>query len=115
MGSQRVLDLTRRDVLTAGDHDVLRPVDDVDQTVIVDGGDVAGVQPAAVDRTGRGLGVVQVAGAHLAARDEQLAGPARGHVVRRLVDDPNGNARAGIPGGMQEAPLAAEAATVVGW
>ncbi len=72
----------------------------MDQTVVVDGGDVTGVQPTAFDGGGRGLGVVKVTGTHLAARDEQLAGPARGHIASRLVDDPDGHAGAGIAGGL---------------
>ena len=49
----RGLDLAAVHVLAAADHHVLGAVDDEHQTVFVDAGDVAGVQPAVLDRCRR--------------------------------------------------------------
>ena len=56
----RRLDLDRVDVLAAADDHVLRAVDDVDEAVLVDARDVAGVQPALGEGLGRLLGPVPV-------------------------------------------------------
>jgi len=73
---ERVLDLDAVDVLgTAVDH-VLLAVDQPDEALVVDPGQVAAVQPA-VDEGLRGLlGLAPVAGDHLRAADQQIADPA---------------------------------------
>jgi hypothetical protein len=55
---QRALDLDRADVLAARDDDVLRAVGDLDIAVGMLHGDVAGVEIAARESLGRGLGVL---------------------------------------------------------
>ena len=58
---QRGLDLDAVHVLAAADDHVLGPVDDEDEALVVDAGDVAGVQPAVGEGRGRRLGLVPVA------------------------------------------------------
>ena len=77
---ERVLDLDAVDVLAAAVDHVLLAVDDLDEAVVVDAGQVAGVQPAVDERLGGLLGLVPVAGDDVLAADQQLAD------VRRLVD-----------------------------
>ena len=67
------LDLRAIDVLAAAQHHVLGPVDDEDEAVVVDAGDVAGVEPAVLDRLRRRLGSVEVALHHDRAAHAQLA------------------------------------------
>jgi hypothetical protein len=55
---EAVLDLDRRDVLAAGDDDVLLAVADDDVGVLAIAA-VAGMEPAVVDRLGRLLGCSQ--------------------------------------------------------
>ena len=60
LGDGRVLvqhgfDLDAVHVLAAADDDVLHPVDDVDEAVVVDVADVAGVEPAVAERCRRRL------------------------------------------------------------
>ena len=52
-GQQRVLHLDRRDVLAAGDDDVLGPVAELDVAVGVHDAEVAGVEPAAAEGLAR--------------------------------------------------------------
>ena len=66
-----LLDLGRGDVLAPADDDVLLAADDREPAV-VEGGEVAGVEPAARDRGARLRGV-EVAGEELRALHEQLA------------------------------------------
>ena len=73
MPEQRPLDLGRVGVEAADDEHVLQPVGDGDVPVVVHDADVAGVEPAlGVDGLGRGLGVLEVAGHHRVAPDEDL-------------------------------------------
>ena len=69
---------------------LLDPVDDPQRAVLLDAGDVAGVQPAVgVDRLRGRLRVVEVALHHLRAADQELARLARRRVLAgRDVDDP---------------------------
>src|SRR5690242_20379546 len=54
MPVEELLDLARIDVLAAPDHHVLQAADDVDVALLIHGGEVSGVHPAAVvDRLGR--------------------------------------------------------------
>ena len=68
------LDLRGRDVLAAADDHVLEPAGDREPAVVVDGAEVAGAEPAAVDERRLGGGRIGVAGEHLGAPHEQLAG-----------------------------------------
>src|SRR5262249_23621186 len=68
-----VFDLGRVHVLAAGDHHVLHPVLDVDEALLVDGGDVARVEPAVLDRLGRRLGALPVLLHDVLAADDHLA------------------------------------------
>ena len=72
---ERRLDVRRRHVLARGvDDQLLLAVDQRDVAVLVDRGDVAGVQPAVVvERLGRALGQVAVADHHDLRAREQLA------------------------------------------
>ena len=82
VGHGRVLeqggfDLDAVDVLAAADDHVLGPVDDVDEALVVDAGDVARVQPAVGDRRRRRLRLVPVALDDVGTLDPQLADLAR--------------------------------------
>jgi hypothetical protein len=69
-----VLDVGRREVLAAGgDDDVLLAARDREIAVVVDRAEVAGVQPAILDRAEAGIGAVVVAGEDVRAFDEDLA------------------------------------------
>ena len=60
MGDDGLLDLEGVDVLTADDDDVLRPVDDEQEAVLIESGDVAGPIPLALEgRCGR-FGIAEV-------------------------------------------------------
>ena len=50
VGVEDLLDLARVDVISAADDEVLLAVDDEQVAVPVDGGDIAGVQPARAPR-----------------------------------------------------------------
>src|ERR671928_110779 len=66
-----VLDLGGVDVEPAGDHQLLDPVDDGHEAVVVDDHDVAGAQPAVLEQHRGGLlGPVPVAGEHLRSADQ---------------------------------------------
>ena len=58
VGGQEVLDLDGVEVLTAGDDDVLLPVYQEVETVLILLGHIAGVEPFPVEHRGGGLGVV---------------------------------------------------------
>src|SRR5262245_3096857 len=70
---QRDLDLDTRDVLAAGDDDVLLAVLDLDVVVGIPDREVAGVHPAACERFGGRLRVLDVAEHHRVALDQDLA------------------------------------------
>ena len=84
MFEQRRLDLDRVHVFTAADDHVLGPVHDVDETVLVDAGDVSGVQPPPGEGRPGGVGPVSVAAHDVGPFDPQLAGDvgADGQVAR---------------------------------
>ena len=69
-----VLHLDRGDVLAAGDDHVLLAVGDGQVAAVVDRAAVAGVEPAAVQRLGRGVRVLPVAGEDGVALRQHLAG-----------------------------------------
>ena len=73
VGEQRLLHLDGRDVLPAGDDDVLGPVAQLDVAVGVHHAEIAGVEPAARERLGGGLGVAVVALHHVVAAHDDLA------------------------------------------
>ena len=80
------LDLGAIDVLATAQHHVLLAVDDEDEAVGVDLGDVAGVEPAVGDRFRGGLGAVQVALDHRGAAHPELADLALRDLVAVVVD-----------------------------
>src|SRR3954453_20566757 len=85
---QRALDLDRVDVLAAAVDHVLLAIDDVEQPVLVDPAEVAGVQPAADEGLLRGVGVVPVALHDVGPADQQLADAGLGvGPVDREIDD----------------------------
>ena len=67
-----VLDLDAVDVLAAAVDHVLHAVDDLHEPLVVDAGEVAGVQPPIDERLGGLLGLVPVAGHHVLPADQQL-------------------------------------------
>ena len=76
-----LLDLERRDVLAAGDDDVLRAVLDLDVAVRVPHRQVAGVEPAAAERLLGGRGIPEVPLHHAccrAASPRPCVAPSRG-------------------------------------
>src|SRR4029450_10342374 len=85
MAPQHLLDLAGEDVEAAGDDHVLLAIDDVDEAVLVDNADVAGMVPA----EGRGLarrGLVVVVAQHdQAAAHHDLAALAARQDTARLV------------------------------
>jgi hypothetical protein len=70
---QRVLHLDRADVLAAGDDHVLAAVLDLHVAVGLHHGQVAGVEPAALEGIARGRRVLQVALHHDVAAEHDLA------------------------------------------
>ena len=83
------LDLGRVGVEAADDEHVLLAVGDVDVAVGVHHGDVAGVEPSlGIDRLGRLLRLVEVAGGHDVAPHQELALGAPGHLGPGVVDHP---------------------------
>ena len=73
MPVERDLDLDARNVLAARDDDVLGAVLDLDIAVGVLDREVAGVHPAAAERFGRRLGLLQIAEHHGVAAHHDLA------------------------------------------
>src|SRR6202051_228516 len=82
MLEEGVLDLDAVHVLPATDDHVLGPVDDVDESLLVDAGHVAGVEPAPGEGEGGVLGSVPVATHHVGALDPKLTRP---FGIHRLV------------------------------
>ena len=70
---EHFLDLQRRDVLAAGDDDVLRAVLDLHIAVGMHHREIAGVEPAAGECLRAGRGVLQIALHHRVAAQHQLA------------------------------------------
>ena len=88
VGQQQRLQLGRRHLVALVLDQLLDPVDDVEDAVLVDGRDVAGVQVAVgVERRGGRLGVVEVAGHDVRALAPQLAAPAGADLIARLRVD----------------------------
>src|SRR5450756_1251225 len=82
---QDLLDLTRVDVETTPDDQVLLPVHDGDEPVGVLLSDVAGAKPAVDQRLRGHLRVVEVTGEHVVAADHDLAEPAVGEQLDPAV------------------------------
>jgi hypothetical protein len=76
---EHLLDLPRVDVVAAANDQVLLPVDDVEVAVLVDPGQVTGVEPAPIrlpcplHGLGGGLGALPVAFHHVRPADDDLA------------------------------------------
>ena len=85
---QGVLDLGAVDVLAAGDDHVLLAVDHVQEALLVRADQVTGMEPAAAERLGRGLGVLPVPGHGRRAAVDDLADLAGRDVLHVVVDDP---------------------------
>jgi hypothetical protein len=86
-----VLQIGRRDVLSAGgDDDVLLATGDVEEAVLVDPAQVAGVEPAVDEDLGRRAVFLAVAAEDVRAADEHLAvlGDPCLHPLDRLPDRP---------------------------
>src|SRR5947209_14731369 len=82
MAQESVLDLGRVNVEAADDEHVLDATDDAEVAALVEHAEVAGARPAVVgQRVGRGLRVVEVAGHHRPALDDDLA-----RLSRRSID-----------------------------
>ena len=77
VAQQHGLDLDRVDVLAARLDHVLRPVDEVQEPVVVHAHDVAGVQPPVGEGNGGGVGQVPVAEHRARATQPELAFLAR--------------------------------------
>jgi hypothetical protein len=73
VAEQDLLDLARVDVVAAADDQVLLAVDDEQVAVVVAVGEVAGVEPAALERLRGLLGLVVVALHDVVAADDDLA------------------------------------------
>ena len=101
MAQQHLLDLARIDVHAAADDQVLGAVLQREVAVRVEAADVAGVQPAAAQRLGGGLGLVPVAGHHHVAPDQDLADLAGGELAVVVVDDADLDAGAGDADALQ--------------
>ena len=94
MREQRVLDRRRVDVVAAADDQVLGAAGEADEAVVVDGAEVAGVEPAVAElavgaQLGPGLAADQIAGEDVRpAQDDRpdLAGLEERPVAGRLVD-----------------------------
>ena len=85
VGAHGLLDLVRVHVEAAGDDDLLDARHQTDEAVGLHDGHVAGAEPAVVEGLLGGLWVVEVAGEHLRAAREQLAGFAVGHGLAGVV------------------------------
>ena len=99
VAAQEVFDLYRIQVFTAGDNNILFPVHQIVEAVLVLAGHVAGPQPAVVEDFRRGLGVFIVADHDAVAAEGQLAYLAVGHVVALLVYDAGFPAETGFADG----------------
>jgi hypothetical protein len=94
MREQRVLDRRRVDVVAAADDEVLGAAGEADEALVVDGAEVAGVEPAVADlavraQLGPGLAADQIAGEDIGpAQDDRpdLAGLEERPVAGPLVD-----------------------------
>ena len=91
VGAHEVLDLHGVDVLAAGDDHVLLAVHEVDETVFVHTGHVAGVEPSVADAVVRGFLVLVVAEHDAGAAHDEFAHFLAFHVVAVFVHD------AGLP------------------
>src|SRR5262249_38179239 len=73
MGVQRVLDLSRVDVVAAADDDLLLAADDEQEPVLVEVTEVAGAQPVAAEGGGGRPRIVPVSLHHVQAAGHDLA------------------------------------------
>jgi hypothetical protein len=94
---QDALDLGARGVLTAGHEHVLEPIDDVEVAVVIHHAEVAGVEPAAVERRPRCVRIPPVALEHLRSAQDDLAAFTGGHRGSMLVPDVELEVLAGPP------------------
>ena len=87
--------------MPAADDQVLGPVAQREVSVGVEAAEVAGVQPAAPQRLGGGLGLVPVAGHHHVAPDHDLADLAGRELAVVVVDDADLDVGAGDADALQ--------------
>ena len=84
---QHILDLARKDVEAARDDHVLLAVEDEHVAALVLARDVAGVQPAALERFRGRVRSLPVFGHHMAGAHADLAGLAGGDFLVVIVED----------------------------
>ena len=101
----RLLDLAAGDVLASCLDHVLFAVDDSDVAVRVHGGQVAGMEPAALEGGPRALVVVEIAQHQVRRAVNDLAHLARRHVAHGIVDDPRLDVEHGAPAGARPSQL----------
>ena len=100
MQQKCALDLRGGDVLTAGDEDVLAPVDDAEHAVAVAVHDVAGAKPRPGHRPCGRLRVVEIPGEDARTAYPQLAGRLTAEFETGVgIDDPHVHVRVGPPSG----------------
>src|SRR5581483_3973646 len=88
MAEEELLDLAWIDILAAADHHVLDAPDDVEVTVLIHGGEVAGMHPSgAVDRLRRALGIVPISLHHAVSARAKFTGRSWRHDPALAVDD----------------------------
>ena len=89
VAQQHAFHFDGRDVLAPADDDVFDPVADLDVPVRMNDGAIARVKPAALERFGRGLGIVVVALHHHVAANHDLAHGLTipRHLAAAVVDD----------------------------
>jgi hypothetical protein len=87
VGEERLLDLYGGDVLPAGDHNVLGSVQELHVAARVHDPEVAGVKPAAPERLGRRLLVLEIALHDVVAAHHDLAH--RRAVGRHVITQPS--------------------------
>ena len=102
MTVERVLDLHAIHVLATPVDHVFHPVDDEDQAIVIQPGQVAGVQPPIHECLSRLFGFVPVAGHDVRAAHEKLPDPSRAvGLINPQIDDGRGEAdRVGVRGGV---------------
>src|SRR6184192_3670067 len=84
-GSQGVLDLETVDFLPATYDHVLEPVEHLDEALLVNAPDIAGTQPAVLERGRGGLRPLPISGGDTGSAHEQLTHRARRSRYKRLA------------------------------
>src|ERR1700691_5763723 len=82
----RLLDVAARDILTAAFDHVLLAVDDTDVTVGIDGGEIAGVEPIALEGRFGAFIVVEITEHQMRRAMYDLADFTRAHIAHPIID-----------------------------